>query len=179
MTDELLVAALRRGDEDAFRTLIERYGRRVYAIARRYAPSHAEDVVQDVWVAALEGISKFEGRGSLEGWLFTIAANIARTRGVRESRVLPSAELPDLPAPHTEGPEARALLGARIAAARQALERLSPALRATFELRDLQGRSAAEATHLLGIGEITQRVRLSRARAAIRRDMAAALGEAA
>lgn len=177
MSEELLVAALKRGEEDAFRTLIQRYERRVFAIARRHAPAYAEDVVQDVWVAALEGIARFEARGSFEGWLFAIAANIARTRGVRESRVVPSAELPEMTAPQCDEPEARALLVATLVAAKNACARLTPALRATLELRDLQGRSAAEAERLLGIGEITQRVRLSRARAAIRADMAAALGE--
>src|SRR5690349_6606659 len=109
MSEQALIAALRRGDEDAYRTLISTYERRILAIARRYAPLHAEDVVQDVWVAALEGIARFEGRGSLEGWLFAITANLARSRGVRESRVLATAELPELRAPAGDEPEARAL----------------------------------------------------------------------
>ena len=58
-----------------------------------HVPSRAiaEDVVQDTWVGVINGIDRFEGRSALRTWIFQILLNIARTKGVREKRVLPFA----------------------------------------------------------------------------------------
>ena len=50
----------------------------------------AEDVVQDTWLALLNGIDGFEGRSSLRTWLFRVLINIAKTRGVRDKRAQPA-----------------------------------------------------------------------------------------
>src|SRR5437867_2200839 len=91
LDDEHLVAALRRGDEDAFMALVERYGPLMLRVASTYVrtPAVAEEVVQETWLAVLEGIDRFEGRSSLKTWLFRILANRAKTRGEREARCLP------------------------------------------------------------------------------------------
>src|SRR5436309_3287445 len=89
--DERLIAALRRGDEDAFRTVVEEYGPFLMRLALMHVPSRAvaEEVVQDTWLAVLNGIDRFEGRSSLRTWIASILLNQARTRGERERRVLP------------------------------------------------------------------------------------------
>src|SRR3954467_11877422 len=81
----------RRGDEDAFGELVERYGALMFRVASMYVrtPSHAEEIVQETWLAVLEGIDRFEGRASLKTWLFRILTNRAKTRGEREARCLP------------------------------------------------------------------------------------------
>src|SRR6188472_230824 len=89
--DRELVAALRRGDEAAFMKLVDEYGPALLRVARMYVPSAAvaEEVVQETWIAVLNGIDRFEGRSSLKTWIFRILANIARTRGQRERRSVP------------------------------------------------------------------------------------------
>jgi RNA polymerase sigma-70 factor (ECF subfamily) len=53
----------------------------------------AEDVVQDAWPAVLRGIDRFEGRASLRTWVYRILINTAKTRGVRESRMVAVGDL--------------------------------------------------------------------------------------
>src|SRR4051794_27527099 len=86
--DEVLVDALRRGDEDAFRTLVDEHGPFLMRLALLYVPSRAiaEEVVQDTWLAVLNGVDRFEGRSSLRTWIASILLNNARTRGQRERR---------------------------------------------------------------------------------------------
>src|SRR5690349_7267750 len=64
-------------------------------VARLHVPSHsvAEEVVQETWLAVLRGLPRFAGRSSLRTWVFSILLNQARTRGVRERRVVPFAAL--------------------------------------------------------------------------------------
>src|SRR5437867_13305835 len=89
--DEELLAALRRGDEDAFRALVEEHGPFLLRLALMHVSSRAvaEEVVQDTWLAVLNGLDRFEGRSSLRTWIASILLNNARTRGQRERRVLP------------------------------------------------------------------------------------------
>lgn len=83
-----LVAALRAGDHRAFARLVDRHTPAMLRVARGYVPSeqHAEDVVQETWIALLKGLDRFEGRSSLRTWLFTVLVNIAKTRGLKERR---------------------------------------------------------------------------------------------
>jgi RNA polymerase sigma-70 factor (ECF subfamily) len=177
VTEPELVARLRRRDDAAVRAFVERYDRRLHGLVRRYVPSaHVEDVVQDTWIAALAGIDRFAGHGSLEGWLFRIAANIARTRGVREARSVPVGDVPESPT-REPGPEERAVEQARRIAIGAAIRRLSPTLRSAIELRDLHGLSPCEVRETLGIDDSAQRVRLHRARRAVRREIALAFAD--
>ncbi len=138
-------------------------------VARRYVPVHqAEDVVQDAWLAAMQGIDRFEGRSSLRAWLAAIVANLARSRWARERRSvpMPADELP--PAGFAPAPERE--LAAQDTRRRllTAITSLSAPLRAVIELRDLRGWSAQETGDALGIDDGTQRVRLHRARLQVR-----------
>jgi len=199
-----LIAALRRGDEATFMALVERFNGALLRVAQSYVGSWAvaEEVVQETWLGVLQGIGRFEGRSSLKTWIFRILANRARTRGVREGRSIPFADLGAdadepavdaeqfLPAGHPyagwwaaypaswEGvPEERLL-------AREARERieaaiavLPPSQRTVITLRDVEGWSAEEVRGLLEISDANQRVLLHRARAKVRSALAAYVAE--
>lgn len=92
-----LIHGLRRRDEHAFVTLVERYHTALLRLAQLYVADRAaaEEVVQETWIGVLKGIDRFEGRASFKTWLFRILTNIAKTRGVRESRSIPFSELWD------------------------------------------------------------------------------------
>src|SRR3954462_3240367 len=107
LDDERLLVALRRGDEHAFMALVDRYGALMLRVASMYVrtPSVAEEVVQETWLAVLEGIGRFEGRPTLKTWMFRILSNRAKTRGERESRCLPFSSC----APAGDGEDAPAV----------------------------------------------------------------------
>jgi RNA polymerase sigma-70 factor (ECF subfamily) len=195
--DGLLVEALRRGEEAAFVSLVQRYGPLMLRVALGYVRTQAvaEEVVQETWLGVLRGIDRFEGRSSLKTWLFRILVNRARTRGVREHRSLPLSALeasdgdglvdPNafLDAAHPawggwwasypsswEGiPDERVLARETLGLARAALESLPERQREVLVLRDVIGMEPEEVCEALGISDGNQRVLLHRGRAKIRR----------
>jgi RNA polymerase sigma-70 factor, ECF subfamily len=105
-SDDVLVASLKRRDEVAFVSLVQRYQQPLVRLALVYAGSRAvaEEIAQDAWLGVLQGIDRFEGRSSFKTWLFRILVNRARTRAEREGRTVPFSALgeastgPDEPA---------------------------------------------------------------------------------
>ena len=85
------VAALRAGEEAAFRDLVTRYHASLVRLARASVASHAvaEEMAQDTWLAVIKGFEGFEGRSSLKTWIIRILVNQARKRGAREHRSSP------------------------------------------------------------------------------------------
>ena len=198
-TDDLyLVEQLRSGNEAAFVSLIDRYASTMLRLAMVYvrARAIAEEVVQETWMAVLEGLNRFEGRSSLKTWLFRILTNCAITRAQREGRSIPFSSLeaigsdhaehavdPDqfLPADHRwsghwvsfpsnwqEVPEERLLSQETRAHLEKAINALPPSQREIIILRDIEGWSSVEACGFLGISEVNQRVLLHRARSKVR-----------
>jgi RNA polymerase sigma-70 factor (ECF subfamily) len=185
-----LVAALRAGDEEAFRKLIEMYHAMLVRVARMYVSNQAtaEDVAAETWLAVLEGIDRFEGRSSLKTWLFRILTNRAKTRGIREGRSLPFSALePDEPAVDAdrfhgadhnwpghwasappEFPEERLLAGETRDVIERTIAALPSTQRAVISLRDVEGWSAEDVCNALTLTETNQRVLLHRARSAVR-----------
>ncbi|HWM09806.1 MAG TPA: sigma factor, partial [Solirubrobacteraceae bacterium] len=95
-----LVARLRGGDEPAFEALVGRHSATMLSVAMTYVSGRAvaDEVVQETWLAVVEGLDRFEGRSSLKTWILAILVNKAKTRGVREARSVPFAALGDEPA---------------------------------------------------------------------------------
>jgi RNA polymerase sigma-70 factor, ECF subfamily len=92
MSEQALLAAAGRGDEDAFARLVAQYRRELHAHCYRMLGSvpDAEDALQDALLGAWRGLARFEGRSSLRSWLYTIATN-ACLKAIRRrpKRVLP------------------------------------------------------------------------------------------
>jgi RNA polymerase sigma-70 factor (ECF subfamily) len=192
-----VLAALRRGDEQAFRDLVRRHQPTLLRLARVYAPSHAvaEEIVQETWLAVLRGLDGFDGRAALHTWMARILVNIARRRSGREARSTPlsslaRAETDDIepvvdparfvssgpyaghwasyPDDWSAVPESVLLSREVHAVARAAIARLSPAQRIVITLRDLQGWPPQDVCDALEISEANHRVLLHRARAKVR-----------
>jgi RNA polymerase sigma-70 factor (ECF subfamily) len=193
--DERLVDALRQRDERAFEELVSRYSSALQRLALDFVRTRsvAEEVVQETWLAVLNGIDRFEGRSSLKTWLFRILVNKAKTRGVRESRTLPfsalelegdepavpperfrppehhwSGDWASPPRPLNDVPVERLLSGELRSRLATALETLPESQRIVVTLRDFVGCDAEEVCDLVGVSDGNQRVLLHRGRAKLR-----------
>jgi RNA polymerase sigma-70 factor (ECF subfamily) len=92
MNEQELLAAARKGDEDAFGRLVEPYRRELHAHCYRMLGSvpDAEDALQEALLGAWKGLARFEGRSSLRSWLYTITTNAClKAIQRRPKRVLP------------------------------------------------------------------------------------------
>ena len=192
-----IVARLRDGDETAFMSLVEQHAAAMLRVASMYVPrAVAEEVVQDTWVAMLQGIVRFEGRSSLKTWIFSILMNRVRTQAQRERRSVPFSALADpvaeqepaldpdrfLGADHPQwphhwarppeswgdSPEERLLSIEVRAEIQRAIEALPPGPREVITLCDVEGWSPEEVCDLLRITPNNQRVLLHRARSKVR-----------
>ena len=190
-----LLARLRAGDEATFQALVERHHGTMLSVAQTYVRTRAvaEEVVQESWLGVIQGLDRFEGRSSLKTWILRILVNIAKTRGVRETRsvpfasfepegdepAVPPARFADAAAPfpgHWRSPPGdwralpeEALLGREtLAVAMAAIETLPPAQRTVITMRDVAGCDAAEVCAACEISEGNQRVLLHRARSRVR-----------
>lgn len=204
MSDARL-AALRTGDEAAFRELVATHSSTLMRLALAYSPSRAvaEEAVQETWIAVLRSIDGFEGRSSLRTWICRILVNTARRRAGSEARSLPfsalggdgedAAPAVDPARFQADGPYAghwisfppnpsslpeQRLLGAELRACVQdAIGTLRSLQREVFVLRDVEGWSGEEVCDLLEITAANQRVLLHRARAKVRQALEDALGD--
>jgi RNA polymerase sigma-70 factor (ECF subfamily) len=189
-SDDVVVTALRAGDEAMFSVLLDSWSRGMLRVARSYVSTDesAEEIVQDTWLAVMGGIDGFEGRSSVKTWVYRILVNAARKRGVRESRTVPwsSAFVDDggqavdhalfdgatgfwkeAPAPWPT-PEGEALAAEVREVITAALAGLPARQRTVITLRDVEGCSSEEVCEILEISPANQRVLLHRARAAVR-----------
>jgi RNA polymerase sigma-70 factor (ECF subfamily) len=166
-----LVAAAKRGDTQAFETLILRYEQRVLAVAQRITNNRedAEDVAQESLHKAYAHLGDFQEKSRFSTWLTRIVMNQAfmllrRRRGVFE--VLP--ETPDdgmksgqeVFVDQSPNPEESCWRRERTQLLTAAINRLGPKVRRTILLRDIEERSAEETAQILGtsIGAVKARV---------------------
>lgn len=172
-------------------------------LARRRANSEAvaEEIVQEAWLAVLQGAGRFEGRSSLRTWIFSIVTHVAAAQFNKEIRTIPfsaySTELdgPTIPperfqpagasqpgawltppAPWDENPEQALATHEAQKAIGSAISKLPPAQREVISLRDIEGWTATEVCNALGLSETNQRVLLHRARSRVRLELERYLG---
>ena len=183
------------GELEAFETLIGRYERKVYSLARRIVQQEqdAEDVTQQTFLSALEHLAGFREEASFSTWLLRVATHAA-LKVIRKRKGLPTVSLdastepqegyntvphPEYIADWRESPEH--LVG-RNETARlidEALRELDDKHRVIFLLRDVEGLSVKETAEALGLSEANVKVRLLRARLQLRERLTREFGDPA
>jgi RNA polymerase sigma-70 factor (ECF subfamily) len=192
-SDEVLVVQLRAGDEAAFTLVLDAWSTGMLRLARSFVSTNdsAAEVVQDTWLAVIQGIEKFEGRSSLKTWVYRILVNTAKRRGAREDRTVPWSSVvsteeyegPTVDPSRFRGPgepdaghwrefpvqwEQETLSGEIRAQVAAALAELPERQRVVIMLRDVEGYTSDEVQSVLDISPANQRVLLHRARAFVR-----------
>jgi RNA polymerase sigma-70 factor, ECF subfamily len=177
-----LLAGLRRGSDEAYEALVRTTSPRLLAVARRIlgTDEDARDALQDAYISAFKALPRFEGQARLSTWLHRIVVNTAlmklrsRKRHPEEpiETLLPgyqddghhsheAEEWADGADVLLERAETRAFVRAQI-------ERLPDNYRTVLLLRDIEEMSTPEAASALGISENAVKIRLHRARQALR-----------
>lgn len=177
-SDGDLVRAVRHGDRDAFRVLVERYQRKVTAVALGMVrnPEDALEIAQETFAKAYESLQHFKGDSTFYTWLYRIVVNLAIDFRRRERR-RPTVPIEDTPASdETQGyvlpvrdegladpyEQVRAReIGARVLAA---IEELTPDHKAVILLREVEGLSYEEISRVMQCSKGTVMSRLHYAR---------------
>jgi RNA polymerase sigma-70 factor, ECF subfamily len=177
--DHELVAACQAGNRRAFHTLVQRYERKVYAVAYGFLrnPEDALDVVQEAFIKVYRYLPNFEGQSSFYTWLYRIVANLCidhirrlgRRRDVEFDDRLrhdkPDEVAMETDALSTLGDPSEAVRNAEIlTAVEESLTHLSEKHRAVIVMRELQGLSYADMAKAMNCSKGTIMSRLFHAR---------------
>jgi RNA polymerase sigma-70 factor (ECF subfamily) len=185
-----LLARLRAGDPEAYRSFVELNSVNVYNVALKLLgdEQEAEDVLQETFLSALEALDRFEGRSKLSTWLYRIAYNASLMR-LRKRKQMTAFSLDQSLEQDDEDPALQPISHHLVdwsavpddqlltAEAREEMDRaiseLPETLRSAFVLRDIQGLSGAETADVLGITVQAVKSRLHRARLQLRERLSA------
>jgi RNA polymerase sigma-70 factor (ECF subfamily) len=183
VTPDDLIPSLKAGNDDAIESLVREHASWMTAVAWRITRDQAlaEDCVQEAFLNALRKIADFEGRSSLKTWLHRIVVNQAliklrqraRANEVQVDQWLPEFDenacrieqrWPQIPTPEEllERQDNRAFLLAKI-------DQLPESYRVVLQLRDIEELSTSEVAELTGLSETNVKVRLHRARSALKK----------
>ena len=177
-----LLTALRAGTDAAFETLVRQHGGHMLSVARRFLSNDADaqECVQDAFLSAFRALDRFDGRARLDTWLHRIVVNAALMK-LRRQRRHPERFIEELlPAFASDGHQqapARAWKDsgpARIELAeiqtlvRQKIGELPESYRAVLLLRDIEEYDTETVAQMLEVSPAVVKVRLHRARQALR-----------
>lgn len=176
-----LLARLKAQDAAAYEQVVREMGGRMLAVARRILidENESQDAVQDAFVSAFRNIDKFEGNSQIATWLHRITVNACLMRLRKKRRqdevsldsLLPTFGADGHPA-HEAGTWRRAASGDELAETREgirlAIAKLPEHYRIVLVLRDIEGLDTAQTAELLETTEAAVKIRLHRARQALR-----------
>jgi len=182
VSEQSLVSALQAGSDDAFETLVRLYMGRLLRVARRFLKNEedARDAVQDAFIAAFRSIQKFEAGSKLSTWLHRIVVNSALMR-LRTKRRHPEEDIEELlPRFRADGHQVTDSVDWSLSAedmvqqsetrelVRRMIDQLPDSYRVVLLMRDIEEMSTEETATALGITTAAVKVRLHRARQALR-----------
>ena len=186
--EQLLVDRCRQGDRESFAQLMRLHERQIFNFTYRMLgdEEEAEDLTQDIFVAAFKGIRKFRGEAKFSTWLYRIALNQTRNRikylsrrdffakqnRRAQHREESPWENPELLPDSAPTPEQWTLTKSMAAQVQECLNQIPPQARQILVLRDVQGFSYEELSEMLSLNPGTVKSRLHRARSALQQRLA-------
>lgn len=164
MARESLAARLRAGDKEAANELVDIYYEHVYFFMRRlgYNCHASEDLTQETFLQAWHHIGQLKEGGALNGWLYRIAANVAKMR-CRDHKVLETSRLGQIDVAASDKADfEKAAHYEELEKLRNAVTRLPIKLRQAIVLHYMQHLSVSEAAVAAEVREGTFKSRLNR-----------------
>lgn len=184
-SDEQVVERVLAGESALYELLMRRYNQRLYRVARAILrdDSEAEDVMQDAYVRAYQHLADFEGRARFSTWLTRIAVHeaLARLRHRSRYQSLDHSEaseggIMESLASGGRDPEEMTYDGELGEVLERAILKLSEEHRLVFMLREVEGMTTEETAEGLRLSPENVKVRLHRARAALRKELYSRIG---
>ena len=184
-SDEEVVSRVLAGESALYELLMRRYNQRIYRVARAILrnDTEAEDVMQDAYVRAYQHLADFEGRARFSTWLTRIAVHEALARCRSRSRYLSLDDseeskggIMESLASDGRDPEAMAYDRELGEVLERAILKLSEEHRLVFMLREVEGMNTDETAECLHLTPENVKVRLHRARAALRKELYSRIG---
>jgi RNA polymerase sigma-70 factor (ECF subfamily) len=173
--DRSLVDRCRKGEDEAWRELVDRFGQRVYSVAYHFTLKRedAEELSQEIFLKIFENLERYDGGFPLIAWIVSLSRNLCIDRYRRRKReksfrfVSDDAVLPMLRS--DDDPSADALRKDRTKMLFSALSEIPEELAEILVLRDLDGLAYDEIGKALALPDGTVKSRLFRARAEVAR----------
>ena len=179
-SDADVVRRVKRGDEEAYRILIDRYAPMIFNILRGYCQNEAdvEDLAQDTFVRAYEGLERFRGEAQFSSWLYQIAVNRGKdfVKSARQRRCEDADPATiDEALISSSTPHRNLVTQERAAQVRQALDEIAPDYAAAFTLKYEMGLPYKEMAEVMDSTVGALRVRVHRARKQLKTNLAGKL----
>jgi RNA polymerase sigma-70 factor (ECF subfamily) len=184
-SDAEVVRRVLAGERALFEILMRRHNQRLYRTIRAILRDEAEveDAMQQAYVSAYAHLAQFAGDASFSTWLTRIAVNEALGRLRRRAPLASLDETPETQVmsfdPSRDDPELRVARREASELLEAAVDELPAGYRTVFMLREVEGLSTAETAAALGVSEDVVKVRLHRARGALREALFERVGGAA
>lgn len=168
-----LVARCRQGDPEAFEEVYHAHAPRLYGLARRLVgPAAADDLLQDIFLAAFRKLHQYRGESALGTWLFRLATNVCldhlRSRSTRSARLEGAFDEHATASGSSAGPIRGVVTRLDF---ERALAGLPDGARTVFVLHEVEGLEHQEVAALLGISEGTSKSQLHKARMRLRQQL--------
>jgi len=170
--DRALVERCRQGDLGAFDEIYRAHSRKLYGLAVRMLgnPADAEDMLQEIFLAAHRKLDSFRGESALSTWLYRLAVNLCldylRSRTGRAIHMTDAlGDDPVLPDAGSHGLAERAVTKMDL---ERAIAQLPEGCRTAFVLHDVQGLEHQEVGEIMGIAEGTSKSQVHKARMRLR-----------
>lgn len=182
--DLLLIKQIKKGSQDAFEQLVEKYETKVYHLAMRFVKNQedAEEVLQDVFVTLHRKLNLFQGKSAFSSWLYRIVVNAAfmKLRKRRQDKTVSVEDLSPSAQQHfMEGDTAKSdnttdsytLTRELRDILNTAISKLPDQYRSVFILRDVNGLSNQEVSEVLQLSIPAVKSRLHRSRLMLRKKL--------
>jgi len=178
-----LINRAKSGDKSALTDIVQLYEKKIYNFALRYLHNKedAEDVLQETFISVIKAINSFKGNSSLSTWIYRIAANASLMKLRTRKRVFESfdEDVIDLSRDYPSVNQHLSRSPLDVVGDKELAENitknidsLSPKYRSVFLLRDVEGFSAKEVSHMLNMTIPAVKSNLRRARIALRDKLA-------
>ncbi len=169
MSDSELIENCKAGDPDAWRTLVERYSKRVFNIVFQFTSQRedSEDLTQEIFIKVFQSLKKFNPETSFVPWLIRITKNYCIDNYRVRKRFRQSTDGENVISyqkDYTYYPYKSLLEKERAHFIMKGVQSLTEDLKTAIILRDIQGFNYCEIAEVLGIPEGTVKSRINRAR---------------